>query len=157
MSSREISDLTEECRNKYLLFDRKMTDLGIPFKITCTARYVKEQVAYYAQGRQPLLEVNRLRKMARLLPISAQENKRKITWTLNSKHIVDLDDGNIGNDKSRAFDIVICKNGEPNWNTKVDVNLNNESDYIEAGEIGESVGLKWGGRFKSPDMPHFEV
>jgi len=25
-----------------------------------------------------------------------------------------------------------------------------------AGEVGEWMGLRWGGRFKTPDRPHFE-
>jgi len=37
------------------------------------------QAAYYAQSRQPLAEVNRLRKTAGLEPISAAENRSKIT------------------------------------------------------------------------------
>ncbi len=48
-------------------------------------------------------------------------------------------------------------NGTVHWNTKLDNNNNGTPDYIEIGEIGESVGLKWGGRFSSPDYPHFEL
>ncbi len=75
-----------------------------------------------------------------------------VTWTRKSKHI----DGN-------AFDIAILKNGKPTWDLKTSVDGDSVADYIEAGEIGESVGLKWGGRFKDrfgdscPDFPHFEI
>ena len=71
---------------------------------------------------------------------------RKVTWTLKSKHI-----------EGKAFDILIIKNGKAQWDTNIDTNDNEKSDWREAGEIGESVGLKWGGRFKTPDMPHFEI
>lgn len=37
------------------------------------------QAAYYAQGRMPLAEVNKLRKAAGLYLLSAAENKRKAT------------------------------------------------------------------------------
>lgn len=69
-----------------------------------------------------------------------------VTWTLKSKHI-----------EGKAFDIVIMKNGKPVWNTNIDTNSNDLSDWQEAGLIGENVGLKWGGRFSKPDYPHFEV
>ncbi len=157
MSSRNPKDLRQDCFEKWERFDAAMKKAGIPYILTCTARLVKEQIAYFAQGRQPLSEVNRLRKIVGLPPLTADQNKKKITWTLNSKHLVDLEDESIGNDKARAFDIAICKNGTPTWDVKADVNKNNKKDYMEAGVIGESVGLKWGGRFKSPDWVHFEV
>lgn len=70
----------------------------------------------------------------------------KVTWTRKSKHI-----------EGKAFDIAILKDGKPCWDVKVDVNRDAAADYEQAGAIGESVGLRWGGRFKSPDRPHFEV
>ncbi len=34
----------------------------------------------------------------------------------------------------------------------------NDKFFRQVGELGESVGLRWGGRFNSmPDMPHFEL
>ncbi len=75
-----------------------------------------------------------------------------VTWTRKSKHI----DG-------KAFDIAILRNFKPCWDVKVDVNENEIPDYEEAGRIGESVGLRWGGRFRNskgkprPDYPHFEI
>jgi peptidoglycan L-alanyl-D-glutamate endopeptidase CwlK len=125
--------------------------------LTCTARTVREQIALYAQGREKLDQVNALRKIAGLSPITFQENSRKVTWTLASKHIIDLEDNIPENDKSRAFDIAILRDDRPTWNLKVNVNKNDIPDYDEAGRIGEAVGLRWGGRFPSPDRPHFEV
>ena len=49
-----------------------------------------------------------------------------------------------------AFDIVIMVNGKPCWD------VSNPSWKL-AGEIGEIVGLTWGGNFKKfKDFPHFE-
>jgi len=62
---------------------------------------------------------------------------KKVTWTLKSKHI-----------ERKAFDIAMMKNGKISWDAK---------DYDEPGKIGESVGLVWGGRWKSPDRPHFQI
>ena len=156
MASKKISDCTPSLQAKIKAFMIATLSAGIPVMITCTARTVKEQRALHAQGRELLFDVNELRAMAGLPPITAEQNKHKVTWTLASKHIIDLDDGNPGNDLSRAFDIVISPNGKPCWDVKVDVNQDHISDYEQAGKIGEACGLRWGGRFKTPDMPHFE-
>jgi len=157
VSSRKIEDLTPKLQLLYSLFKAKMDILEITFIVTCTARLVKEQVALYAQGRQTLKEVNALRKMAGFYLIKENENK-KVTSTLKSKHLIDLDDGILENDKSRAFDIAITKDEKVTWDLKVNVNENEVPDYIEAGRIGESVGLVWGGSWKNfKDYPHFEI
>lgn len=123
--------------------------------VTCTSRDILEQMALYVQGRLPVTEVNNFRMAAGLPLINESENK-KVTWTLASKHVTNALDKDLNNDFSKAFDIAICKDGKPIWDIKVNVNENEILDYDEAGEIGESVGLKWGGRFSSPDRPHFE-
>ena len=72
---------------------------------------------------------------------------RKVTWVKVSRHT-----------GRTAFDIAILKDGKPTWDGKVSVNANDIPDYVEAGQIGESVGLKWGGRWlKNTDWPHFEL
>lgn len=63
---------------------------------------------------------------------------RKVTWTRNSKHTQGI-----------AFDIVpIDENRKPLWD-------DNEL-WDRIGEIGESVGLEWGGRWVKSDRPHFQ-
>lgn len=157
MASRKIEDLTPKMRSLYAAFAREMAQAGIRFIVTCTARTVKEQLALYAQGRQPLDEVNQLRTIAGLPWITEEQNRRKVTWTLNSEHLIDLDDSNPLNDHARAFDIALVKNvKEIYWDIKEDVNDNQIPDYREAGLIGEKVGLIWGGRWKTPDYPHFQ-
>lgn len=50
-----------------------------------------------------------------------------------------------------AFDVVPVKNGVPQWNASNDV-------WERLGAIGKSLGLKWGGEFKTiVDRPHFEL
>ena len=52
-----------------------------------------------------------------------------------------------------------------NFGIAFDIGIFNGKDYLEssplykkAGEIGESLGLTWGGRWKAfPDEPHFEL
>ncbi|MCC6347894.1 MAG: M15 family metallopeptidase [Nitrospirales bacterium] len=71
---------------------------------------------------------------------------RIVTWTLKSKHC-----------EGKAFDIAILKDGKPTWDVKVSVDGDTIPDYEEAGKIGEALGLVWGGRWKTPDCPHFQV
>ena len=54
MSSRKIEELTPSMQTKYWLFDAGMKAAGIPYMITCTSRLVKEHIALYAMGRNPL-------------------------------------------------------------------------------------------------------
>jgi hypothetical protein len=156
MASRSVTDCTPELREKIKKFTIAMFSAGIPFIITCTARTVDEQVALYAQGRKETWDVNALRYVAGMPPISDEQNKHKVTWTLKSNHLIDLDDDIPDNNLSRAFDIAIVRDKKPVWDVKVDVNADHIPDYTQAGKIGEACGLRWGGRFKTPDMPHFE-
>lgn len=75
-----------------------------------------------------------------------------VTWTRNSRHT-----------QRDAFDIALLLQGKPIWDPKIDIDADHIPDYLEAGKIGESVGLVWGGRFKNskgqprPDYCHFEL
>lgn len=60
-----------------------------------------------------------------------------VTWTKNSVHT-----------KRRAWDI--CQNVKGQ-------EYSNLSFFNSCGEIAESLGITWGGRWSTPDRPHFEV
>jgi peptidoglycan L-alanyl-D-glutamate endopeptidase CwlK len=60
-----------------------------------------------------------------------------VTWTRHSKHLT-----------GEAFDIAILKHGKITWEPE---------DYVKAGEIGESIGLEWGGRWEKKDLVHFQL
>jgi len=158
MASRDLNMLTPTLKPKAEEWLIRCAKANILVLITCTARLVKEQLALYSQGRDDLAHVNYLRARAGMAPITAQQNTRRVTWTLKSKHLIDLDDGDPGNDKARAFDFCILKpDQKPTWDLKVDVDSDDVPDYLEAGQIAESLGLKWGGRWKkNPDYPHIE-
>lgn len=47
----------------------------------------------------------------------------------------------------RALDVVF--QGPNPWGA--------DHPWAELGELGERVGLKWGGRWRKPDLPHFEL
>lgn len=139
-TSRSLGDLAPEIRGKAHIFVARLLEAGVPAAVVETRRNISVQRAYYAQGRESLEVVNQLRKAAGLHPIDRNENDRKITWTLKSKHLDGL-----------AFDVVPLKGGQLWW----------EAPYLmwlRIGEIGESCGLQWGGRWeKCPDYPHFEI
>jgi peptidoglycan L-alanyl-D-glutamate endopeptidase CwlK len=63
----------------------------------------------------------------------------KVTWTLRSRHLT-----------GRAIDIALFSGKNVVWESK---------HYTRAGEIGEELGLVWGGRWKGgkTDRPHFEL
>ncbi len=62
-----------------------------------------------------------------------------VTWTRHSRHI-----------GGRAFDLTLFTHDgtQPVWESPA---------YKRAGEIGQQLGLVWGGRWKTPDEPHFEL
>ena len=158
MASTSAENLTTYMKEKFRLLNAECLKKNINILLTCTSRDIKEQVALYAQGRQSLTEVNALRKVVKLAPITAKENKYCVTWTLKSKHLVNFDNSDPTDDKSKAFDIVVLDAKKKiTWNIKADVNKNNISDYVEVGKIGISLGLVWGGSWKNtPDYYHFE-
>lgn len=131
-------------------FKRACNVADITVIITCVGRTYEQQEALYAQGRHELSYVNGLRQAVGWLPITEKEN-RKVTWTMKSKHILDK------NNKCDAFDFGVIKDGKMIWSVKADVNANSVPDYEECGMIGEVLGLTWGGRWKSPDYPHFQL
>lgn len=131
---------------------------GIIVIITSVGRCELEQMALYSQGRRPLNEVNIKRGIAGLPPITEKQNK-VVTWTLASRHIpviVKLDDEGNPVKRSKAFDFAVIRDHVPVWDIKVDTDSSGSSDYMECGIIGESLGLNYGGRWKSPDYCHLE-
>jgi len=127
MASRNIDELLPELQDKFHEFRQLADEAGVQFMTTCTYRSQEEQDELYKQGRT--------------------KPGRKVTWIKKSKHTDRM-----------AFDIAILdENKQPTWDIKVDVDKDDINDYIELGEIGEQVGLIWGGRWKSPDYPHFQL
>lgn len=62
----------------------------------------------------------------------------KVTWTLNSRHT-----------SRRAWDI--CQNIKgKEYDTSTGF-------FEKCGQVAAKLGITWGGRWKTPDRPHFEV
>lgn len=129
-SSREISTLHPRLRSLFLQFDMKMREAGIDYIVTCAYRNNYDQDQLYAQGRTK---------------VGARVTNARAGQSLHNS--VDT----AGNPASRAFDIVIMKNGKPDWDVK-------NPNWLRAGKIGESVGLEWAGRWTSfKEYPHFQL
>lgn len=146
MPSRDLQDLHPQVRRRALRLLEAATERGLAFIFTQTGRTQEEQVAFHAQGRKPLQDVNQLRAMAGLSAITEERNEKTITGVRTSVHQFGL-----------AFDIALkTEAGGVHWDTKADINARGGPDYNELGEVGEALGLLWGGRFRSRDLVHFE-
>lgn len=110
------------------------------------------QRAYYAQGREKLAIVNKLRQGAGLYPISETENRRKITYAApgQSRH---------ERWPSQAFDIGFVQNKAMVWD---------EANYQAAATIVHEKypdiiwGADWDNDGKTSDerfvdRPHFQI
>jgi peptidoglycan L-alanyl-D-glutamate endopeptidase CwlK len=107
-------------------------------------RTEKVQAAYFAQGREPLEEVNRARKDAGLYLLTSEKQNYKITWTVKSKHLEGL-----------AMDILPAQpNGEPTWDL---AHYRKQFELIR--DAGRSAGLVCGADWLEAqrDWPHYEV
>jgi peptidoglycan L-alanyl-D-glutamate endopeptidase CwlK len=107
-------------------------------------RTEKTQAAYFAQGREPLEEVNRARKDAGLYLLASDKQNYKITWTMKSKHLEGL-----------AMDILpATPNGEPTWDL---AHYRRQFELIR--DAGRAAGLVCGADWPEAqrDWPHYEV
>jgi hypothetical protein len=147
-----FDDMHPVLRERYEAFRLAADQLAnVPYMVNCILRTYTEQQALHAQGRLSLQDVNGLRAKAGMQPISAAENKYKVTWTMKSKHFPDI------YGKSRAFDVVVLKNGRtPSWDLKWDGDKDNVTDYEELAKMAEMVGLVAGGHAFG-DWPHFQL
>ena len=148
-----LDDMHVVLRERYEAFKLAADQLAdVPYQVNCILRTFAEQTALHAQGRKPLAEVNRLRKLANMpWMITEAENKNKVTWTMNSKHYADA------TGKVRAFDVVVLKNGRtPSWDLKWDGDKDNIADYEELARCAEMVGLIAGGHAFG-DWPHMQL
>lgn len=126
----------EEMRNDPALRAFGVTSVAI----SETLRELSTQMAYYSRGRMAnIADVKAMYKSAGLYPLTDREAGSTNTWTLDSKHL-----------RGRAVDLVPQKGGTYWWLAPPEV-------WNRMGEIGESHGLIWGGRWKHSDCPHYEV
>lgn len=100
----------------------------VDFGITQGVRTKEEQEALYAQGRTKPGKI--------------------VTWTMNSKHLKQPDG------YGHAFDVGAFLNGKLTWEEKY---YDDIADVILKAAKDVGVNIKWGGTWKTPDRPHFEL
>ena len=146
MIHKKISDLELSVQPRFqeawekMNHNLKLKEMGVEsVAINETLRDLPTQMAYFVRGRMEPKYVKQFYAAAGLYDIDEVEARTVCTNTLRSNHM-----------SGRAADFVPVKNGRPWWNAPKEV-------WEVMGEVGESCGLKWGGRWKElKDCPHFE-
>ena len=141
--SRRLDDLVPEMRLKAFELIARCAEQGIPMMIIDTLRTQQEQEANIKNG---------------------------VSWTKNSKHlpldihlpICPATFGGVHNPvtctfgQARAIDI--CPYSIFNLDGPDKLKWDADSPVWDTiGRIGESLGLRWGGRWTKRDMGHFEL
>lgn len=126
-----------------ILVERLWREDGLAFAVFQGNRPLAVQRAFYAQGREELEVVNRLRHEAGLGSIDLIENKKRVTKVKFSWHNLGL-----------AADLV-----EDGDITRVGIQWSwaSATSYLKIGRHAKDVGLAWGGFWKAwKDYPHVE-
>jgi peptidoglycan L-alanyl-D-glutamate endopeptidase CwlK len=141
--------LNRDVRSYFENFLNKLERNGYQYSVVETLRTQAVQEAYYAQGRKPLAEINKLRKKAGLYLLGKDEGKRIVTQTMQSVHLT-----------GRAADIVPVVDGKIPWN----ITAETAGLWKAFGLLGKEAGLEWGGlwppfnRFGIGwDAPHYQI
>jgi hypothetical protein len=128
------------------IFEERL-ETAVPgvFKRSCTYRSQLEQNALWKRGRCSLAIVNLAYRAAGLAEITAEENKRPVTWKVRSVHT-----------NHEAVDYFILRDGKYCTDIKVDTDGDHMPDWEEFGRVAAECGLEWGGTWKNPDLPHVQ-
>ena len=127
---RDVTQLHPRLQEKFELLKKKCAQKGITIRATQCLRTAKEQDALYAKGRTA--------PGPKVTNASGKDAKSMHQWGVAVDIVIDMDA-----DKDGDIDI------RDLYNVKL-LNV--------VGKIGESIGLEWGGSWKSiVDKPHFQL
>ena len=127
---RDVTQLHPRLQEKFKLLQKKCAQKGITIRATECLRTAKEQDALYAKGRTS--------PGPKVTNASGKDAKSMHQWGVAVDIVIDMDA-----DKDGDIDI------RDLYNVKL-LNV--------VGKIGESIGLEWGGSWKSiDDKPHFQL
>ena len=146
----KIELIKPEVRPLFEAFLAALDKYGLRYRVLETLRTVEVQEAYYAQGRKPLQEINRLRQKLGLYLLEEAEGRRIITRTMQSIHLIGM-----------AADIVpVMSDGKIPWT----ITAENAGLWLTFGKLGQEAGLEWGGTWEPLnkfgigwDAPHYQV
>ncbi len=129
MASRDLKDLRKDIQDLAIRHVALCKAEGLDLLIYCTHRPNKEQDKLYAMGRT----------VKGRIVTNARAGQSKHNNEVNGKPA------------ALAYDAVPCIGGKPQWD--------NKELYNKAGALGESLGLKWAGRWtgKLREQAHWEI
>lgn len=135
MASRSLDDLRPDVADAARKLVQACAAEGIDLLVYCTYRSGAEQDVLFAKGR------------------SGVPGEKKVTNARagESPHNAV---GAFGKPAALAFDCVPMDAGAPNWGTQTP---ELRARWERIGKAGEALGLRWGGRWKFCDLPHFEA
>jgi peptidoglycan L-alanyl-D-glutamate endopeptidase CwlK len=152
--STKLEDLQPDVQFKAREGLTDLADACIPFVVTSTLRTLDEQIALYAQGRQPLAAVNVLRAKAGMAPI-VQRLARDGSLHSDNDYTVTNCDGwkfKSNHQSGRALDITPEENGGAVWPDPADPR------WKQIADVMKRAGFAWGGDWPQfPDYPHYEM
>ena len=152
MASRDLNDLKPLMLQRIILFERQLEEHGLKnFCRSCVLRSQAEHDALWMRGRYPLNVVNAAYRKVWLAPITAEENKRPVTWVLTSRHTP-----RPGETKVDAVDYFQLVKGRASYDLKVDSDFDNIPDWHEFVKIAQMCGLEAGGAWQKKDYPHVQ-
>ena len=127
---RDVTQLHPRLQEKFELLQKKCAQKGITIRATECLRTAKEQDALYAKGRTA--------PGPKVTNASGKDAKSMHQWGVAVDIVIDMD---------------ADKDGDVDIRDLYNVKLLNV-----VGKIGESIGLEWGGSWKSiVDKPHFQL
>lgn len=125
--SRDLNTLAQCLQPVAHTFADQCAERGLPIRFTHTRRTDAEQQALYDQGR-----------------------------TTPGRIVTHAKPGQSPHNFGLAFDVVFLDTTtQAPWDITWDL-PGREDEWEAIGAIGEALGLVWGGRWKTPDRPHFE-
>ena len=127
---RDVTQLHPRLQEKFKLLQKKCAQKGIKIKATECLRTAKEQDALYAKGRTA--------PGHKVTNACGKDAKSMHQWGVAFDVAIDIDTDNDGDVDIRDL-----------YNVKL-LNV--------VGKIGQSIGLEWGGSWRSiVDKPHFQL
>ena len=137
-----IAQLAPQVQDKANTMAQMLTQAGIDVEVTQGLRTMAEQRAYYAQGREPVNQVNALRFAVGLAPIMEAENTV----------VTQAAPGESYHEYGLCLDVApFDLQGRPDWNVA-------HPSWAKIIAVGESVGFTSGSCWpgKKQDDPHFQ-
>lgn len=123
-----LPDVASKCRAHIA----RCASMGIPLLLYSGLRSAQEQLAEFTKGRA----------FNATTGIWSVVDHKRVTTNGDSEHTPHC--------RGAAYDLVPIVNEKAAWD-RLDL-------FLKVGEVGEAIGLVWGGRWpKLKDMPHFEL